>query len=276
MTSIAKGAIEVNMIELLQFEFARNALIAGTIISILFGFLSFFVVMKKLSFLTVGISHAAFGGVALGILLGLNPYLTAIAFCLLTGYLIAFYGEKSEYDTVIGILFAFTMACGIIFISLKKDYTFDLGSYLFGSILGITRKDIIFLLMLSLSLGIFFYLFFKEIIFITFDKTVAKASGIPVNFFENAIVLILTLAIVLSIRLIGIILVSAFLIIPSAISIMIFDNYKKAIAGAIVLNLIIFLTGFYGSYLFNLPSGACIVSTGTILYFLISFLKRKN
>ncbi len=264
------------MIELLQFEFARNALIAGTIISILFGFLSFFVVMKKLSFLTVGISHAAFGGVALGILLGLNPYLTAIAFCLLTGYLIAFYGEKSEYDTVIGILFAFTMACGIIFVSLKKDYTFDLGSYLFGSILGITKKDIVFLIALSLFIGIFFYLFFKEFIFITFDKTVAKASGIPVNFFENAIVLILTLSIVLSIRLIGIILVSAFLIIPSAISILIFDNYKKAIAGAIVLNLIIFFTGFYASYLFNLPSGACIVSTGTILYFLISLLKGKN
>ena len=264
------------MIELLQFEFARNAIIAGTMISILFGFLSFFVVMKRLSFLTVGISHAAFGGVALGILLGFNPYLTAIVFCLFTGYLISIHGEKSEYDTVIGILFAFTMALGVIFLSLKKDYTFDIMSYLFGTILGITKTDIYLLLTIMLLVFVFFYLFFKEIIFITFDKTVAKASGLPVKLVENIIIAILTFVIVFSIKLIGIILVSAFLIIPAAITILFLDNYRKVIAYSIILNLIIFFAGFYLSYKLNLPSGATIVSIGAFLYFAAAFLSEKK
>ncbi len=264
------------MIELLQFEFARNAIIAGTMISILFGFLSFFVVMKRLSFLTVGISHAAFGGVALGILLGFNPYLTAIVFCLFTGYLISIHGEKSEYDTVIGILFAFTMALGVIFLSLKKDYTFDIMSYLFGTILGITKTDIYLLLTIMLLVFVFFYLFFKEIIFITFDKTVAKASGLPVKLVENIIIAILTFVIVFSIKLIGIILVSAFLIIPAAITILFLDNYRKVIGYSIILNLIIFFAGFYLSYKLNLPSGATIVSIGAFLYFAAAFLSEKK
>ncbi|BBB32555.1 zinc transport system permease protein [Thermotomaculum hydrothermale] len=265
------------MIELLQFEFAKNALIAGTIISILFGFLSFFIVMKKLSFLTVGISHAAFGGVALGILLGLNPYITAIFFCLLTGYLIAIHGEKSEYDSVIGILFAFTMALGVIFLSLKKDYTFDIMSYLFGTILGITKSDLFLLIGLMIGVFIIFYLFFKEIIFITFDKNVAMASGLPVNLFENLIIVILTLVIVLSIKLIGIILVSAFLIIPAAITILFFDNYKKIIFFSMLINLVIFYSGFFLSYKLNLPSGATVVSIGALLYFASAlFAGKKN
>jgi len=262
------------MIDLLQYEFVKNALIAGTIISILFGFLSFFVVMKKLSFLTVGISHAAFGGVALGILLGTNPYTTAILFCIVVGYLISVYGEKSEYDTVIGILFAFTMALGVIFISLKQDYTFDIMSYLFGSILGITKTDIIALCVLIAVILLLFYLFFKEILFITFDKTVAKASGLPVQLFENAIILVLSFVIVFSIKLIGIILVSAFLIIPSAITMLFFDNYRKVIFWAVILNIFIFWTGFYLSYKFNLPTGATIVSLGAIVYFISAFFKK--
>ncbi len=264
------------MIELLQFEFIRNALIAGTMISILFGFLSFFVVMKRLSFLTVGVSHAAFGGIALGILLELNPYLTAVFFCLFIGYLISTYGEKSEYDTVIGILFAFTMGLGVIFLSFKKDYTFDIMSYLFGTILGITKSDILIIVLLTIVVFLFFYMFFKEIIFITFDKTVAKASGIPVNLFENITIAILTLVIVSSIKLIGIILVSAFLIIPSAICIFFFDSYKKVIAFSIILNLAIFYSGFYLSYKLNLPSGATIVSVGALLYFGSSFFQNKG
>ncbi len=264
------------MIELLQFEFARNALIAGTIISILFGFLSFFVVMKKLSFLTVGISHAAFGGVALGILLGFNPYLTAIMFCLFTGYLIAIHGEKSEYDTVIGILFAFTMGLGVIFLSLKKDYTFGIMSYLFGSILGITKTDLAMLITVMIIVFIIFHLFFKEIIFITFDKTVARASGLPVQLLENLIIAILTFVIVFSIKLIGIILVSAFLIIPAAISILFLDNYKKVIICSILINLIIFFSGFYMSYRLDLPSGATMVSIGAILYFFSALIVKQD
>ncbi len=263
------------MIELLNYEFARNALIAGSLISILFGFLSFFVVMKKLSFLTVGISHAAFGGIALGLLIGLSPYPTAIIFCILTGFLIASQSNRSEYDTVIGIIFALTMALGVIFLSLRKSYTFDLMSYLFGSILGINKTDLLFITITTILVTLFFTLFFKEIIFITFDKTVAKASGLPVDVFEYSIVAILSFVIVFSIKLIGIILVSAFLIIPAATTIFIANNYKKVIMLSIVLNLVIFYSGFFLSYKLDLPAGATIVTIGALIFFATSFINKK-
>ncbi len=261
--------------ELLQYEFVRNALLAGIIISVLFGFLSFFVVVKRLSFLSVGISHAAFGGIAIGIFTGLNPYFTAIAFCLITGFLIAKYSEKTEADSVIGIFFAFTMALGVIFLTLTKDYTFDVMSYLFGSILGITQSDLKALLFVCVFVFLFFFLFFKEIVFVSFDKTVAKASGLPVDFLEKSFVVILTAVIVFSIKLIGIILVSAFLILPATVTLFSGKNYKTVILLSVIFALINFLAGFYLSFRFDLPTGATIVSLGALIFFLLSAVNKS-
>ncbi len=131
------------MTELFRLQFFQNAFIMSLLLGVLFGILSFFVVLRKMSFLGAGIAHTAFGGVALGVLVGLDPYLTALAFCvaaaILIGKLVRF--GRISYDMGIGIFFSFSMALGAIFLSLKKGYTFDLMSYLFGNILAVNRTD---------------------------------------------------------------------------------------------------------------------------------------
>ncbi len=263
------------MSEMLSFGFIQHALAGGLIISVVFGFVSFFIVEQRLSFLTVGIAHAAFGGVALGILLGLSPYLTTVVFCLAVALLILkqVRENRADYDMVTGIFFAATMALGIIFLSISKDYTFDIVGYLFGSILGIGKQDLLIICITAPLVALFFFLFFKELVAMTFDREVAISAGIPVKGLETWMIAAIALLIVISIKIIGIILVTAFLVLPASFSLKYCRSYRCVIGMGILFSVVIFLAGFFLSYHFDLPAGATIVTLGTIIYLLP--LRRK-
>ncbi len=258
------------MSEMFSFGFIQHALIGGLIISVVFGFVSFFIVEQRLSFLTVGIAHAAFGGVALGILLGLAPYLTTVVFCLAVALMILQQVRKNRagYDMVTGIFFAATMALGIIFLSLSKDYTFDIVGYLFGSILGIDKQDLFIICLVAPAVALFFFLFFKELVAMTFDREVAVSAGIPVKGLEAWMIVAIALLIVISIKIIGIILVTAFLVLPASFALKFCRGFRSVIALSVLFSVVIFILGFFVSYRFNLPAGATIVTVGTILYLL--------
>ncbi len=206
--------------EMLSYQFMQNALAGGIMVSVLCAIVSFFVVLKRLSFIGVGISHSAFGGVALAALLGVNIMFGAVGFSLGMALFIAFLRQRGKLseDTVIGILFAFTMALGIIFVGLSNSYNVDLFGYLFGSILSITRTDLWVILILGASVLILIALFFKELLFICFDEEMAAVYGIPVNALYTLLLSLIALTVVVAIKIVGIILVSAFLVIPAAAS----------------------------------------------------------
>ena len=256
------------MTEMLSFQFVQHALVAGLMIAIIFGFVSFFVVMQRLSFLTVGVAHSAFGGVALGIFLGLSPYLTSVVFCLGVAFLIRYKSgnTSADYDAITGILFAATMALGIILLSLQKSYTFDVVGYLFGSILGISRLDLILIAVVCILVGLFFVLWFRDLLFMTFDPEVARSSGIPVERLETGVIVAVTLLVVVSIKIVGIILVTAFMILPASFSTKRCGTYQCAIAAAVAFSVCLFLCGFLIAYQLDLPSGAGIVLVGTLVY----------
>lgn len=132
------------MNDLLHFEFFRNALLMGLMLSLLFGLLSFFMVLRNMVFMGAGIAHTAFGGVALGIVLGMNPLYTSLIFCAASSLLISHLVRSGamNYDTGIGIFFSFSMAFGALLIALREAYTFDLSGYLFGNILSVNRSDL--------------------------------------------------------------------------------------------------------------------------------------
>ena len=134
-----------NMIDIFSLQFMQNAFLAGMILSIVLAVVSFFVVLRRLSFIGVGVAHSAFGGVALGALLGISPTLTAIGFAVIVSNAIGYIGEKGHLgtDTAIGIFFPLAMAMGVIFIGMSDQYNVDLFGYLFGNILAITRQDLI-------------------------------------------------------------------------------------------------------------------------------------
>ncbi len=258
------------MMDVLDMAFFRNAFFMSVLLSFLFGLLSFFIVMRKMAFLGAGIAHTAFGGVALGILLGIHPFYTSLVFCALSALLIGRLVRTGNlsYDTGIGIFFSFAMALGAVFIALKKAYTFDLSGYLFGNILGVSWTDLFLVLGTVLVFIPFFVLFFQKLLFMAFEEQVATVSGVNTHVLDSLLLIFLALIIVVSIKIVGIILVSALVVLPASFGLLMSNNYRTVIAGSVVYTLVIMLGGLMLSYFLDLPTGATMVVLGTCLYFI--------
>ncbi len=261
--------------EILSYGFMQRAMLAGIIVGLLCSVLSLFIVLKHLSFVGAGISHSAFGGVALGFLLNVEPTWTAAFFCVLIALLIGLIKQrgKIQEDTIIGIFFAATMALGILLIGLSKRYNMDLFGYLFGNILAISALDVKIVIAISFTVLTVISLFFKELLFYSFDEEMAKVSGLPTGFLNYLLLTLLALVIVVSIKVVGIVLVSALLVIPGATGQQLSSNYRGMLAIAILAGLLAVSGGLILSYFLNIPSGSTIVLLATFLFFL-SLLKK--
>src|SRR4030043_958746 len=262
--------------EIFQYEFMRNALIAAVLVNIACGIVGTYLVIKKIVFLSGGISHAAFGGIGLGYLLGVNPIITAVPFSLLSAVAIGFMSKRSKLseDTAIGIIWAAGMALGIIFINLTPGYAPDLFSYLFGNILTIPVSDLYIMVILDLTIILIVALFFKEFFSISFDEEFSTVVGIPTRVLYMGILCMVALSVVILIRVVGIILIIALLTIPSSICRQFTYNIKKLIISSIVTGIILTIAGLWLSYLLNLASGATIIILLSIIFFLSFFAKK--
>ena len=169
------------MLEMLSYEFIQRALIASVIIGLVCSIIGVFVILRNLTFIGAGTSHAAFAGVTLGYLLNYNPLYFAVVFSLLTVWIVGYLNRMGylKLDASVGIFYSLTMALAVLFIGLMKVYNAEVYGYLFGSILSVTKGDLAVILILGLAVLSLVYIFFKEFHFITFDEELAKASGIP-------------------------------------------------------------------------------------------------
>lgn len=263
---------------LFSLEVFRNAFAMSLILSLLFGILSFFIVMRKMAFMGAGIAHTAFGGVALGVLMEIDPMITSVIFCTGAALIIGNMARSGRisYDTGIGIFFSFSMALGALFIALKEEYTFDLTGYLFGNILGITQTEIYIALTILVLFLLFIALFFPKLLFLTFDPEVSRASGVATVWLDNMLLLFLALIIVVSIKSVGIILVSALVVLPASFGMLVSGNYRFVFLLGIIYAVFIMLSGLYLSNLLNSPTGATIVTAGTLLYFGAMAISRRR
>jgi zinc transport system permease protein len=270
-------AVIKTMIDIFNLQFMQNAFLAGMMLSFVLAVVSFFVVLRRLSFIGVGVAHSAFGGVALGALLGISPTLTAIGFAVVVSNAIGFIGKEGHLgtDTAIGIFFPLAMAVGVIFISMSDQYNVDLFGYLFGNILAITRQDLIIIAILGGLVLLSTVMFFKELLFVAYDREVALVSGMPVAFLDHFFLTILALSVVISMKIIGIILVSALLVIPGAAASQVTRRYNTMIAFSILIALISTSGGLIISYYADLPSGATIVALACLIFF-VAFAAGKT
>ena len=246
---------------MLAFGFGQRALIGGLLIAATCSIMSFFVIVRRLAFAGMGISHAAFGGVAIGIAAGVNPIVTAGAFCVGVAGGIGWLSRKGRLheDAVIGILFSASMAFGVVLIAVAHAYNQDLLSYLFGSILAMTWADVAILAVLSVLAVAFLIFFFKELLFFSFDEETAAASGVPVRFVYYGLLITMALTIVISIKLVGIILISALIVIPGATGLQVSRNYRVVVLVSLASGLVSTIAGLYLSFRLPVASGATIV-----------------
>ncbi|MEW6067536.1 MAG: metal ABC transporter permease [Nitrospirota bacterium] len=265
------------MFEILSSTFMQKALLVGIIVSLLAGMVSVFVVLRNMSFIGVGISHAAFGGVAIGFFAGINPIITAIVYSMAIALgieLVARKGKVSE-DASIGIFYASSMALGIVLISLSREYNVDLFGYLFGNILAITDREVFLSLIWAILVISIIMLFRREIFMITYNEEIARVSGIPVRAINILFLIILSITIVISIKIVGIILISALLVLPGATAQLFPKNLYFMIMASCSVAVISTVVGLFLSYEFDIAPGGSIVLTATAL-FLISLLLKKR
>jgi ABC-type Mn2+/Zn2+ transport system permease subunit len=257
------------MTEVLGYAFMQRALLAGAVIGAVCAIIGVYVVLKGLSFIGAGIAHASFGGVALGFLLGLNPVLTAVVFCLATAWGIGLVARKSQVkeDTAVGIFFASTMALGILFIGLMRGYNVDLFGYLFGSILAVGEQDVWVTLGLGAGVLVVVGVFFKELLFVTFDPEMAEVTGVPAGRVYFLLISLVALTIVLSIKVVGIVLVSALIVTPAAAAYQLTEDFRRMMALAVVIGVSSTVGGLLLSYPLNTASGATIVLLATLVFF---------
>ncbi len=255
-------------ISLLNFSFFTNAIIAGLLTSIIAGIAGSYIVARKVVFISGGITHASFGGIGLAYFLGLNPFLGAAIFAILSALGIEWSTQKAQLreDSAIAILWSLGMAIGIIFVFLTPGYTPNLMSFLFGNILTVTFTDIISMLILTIVIIIGIILFYRLILYVAFDHEYSKTLGLNTSLTKYIISIIIALSIVMSIRVAGIILVLSLFTIPQAIANIFTHDFKKMIIISIIFSFLGVLTGLIGSYYFNLPSGAIIIFTLIIFW----------
>jgi ABC-type Mn2+/Zn2+ transport system permease subunit len=266
------------VLEILGYSFMQRAILASLLIGTVTAVIGVYVVLRGLAFIGAGIAHASFGGVALGFLLGVNPVLSAVGFCLATAWGIAWASERAQIreDTAIGIFFAATMALGILFIGLMDRYNVDLFGYLFGSVLSVTREDLWLSGGLGLGVLAIVALFFKEFLLITFDPEMAQVSGIPVRAMYRLLLSIMALTIVVSIKVVGIILVSAMIVIPAASAYQLTEDFRRMMAVAVLIGNAAAIGGLLLSYRLNTASGATMVLTATVVFFLSTLVSPRR
>lgn len=264
------------MLDIITIPFMQNAILGGILLAILLSVLSLFINIKNWSFINVGISHATFGGLALGVYLGISPIFLGLIFAVLVGLFIGYISKKGNIheDVSIGILFSISMALGVIFLTLTPNYTSDLFTFLFGNILTITKEDIYMLVIFSLFTFVYLYVFFQKILFCCYNEEVAYTSGIHTSFYYYSLITVIAIATVLAVKLVGVILASAMIILPAATTSQIFWHYRKIIIFSIILSIFIVFIGIFVSYQYNLPSGATIVFIYGLIFFITIFLKN--
>ncbi len=231
--------------------------------------------MEDLAFAGVGISHAAFGGAAIGIYFGWNPYLISFLYSLIVASIISVSGNirNLKENTLIGVFFSFSMALGYILITLSRSYT-DAWGYLFGSIYTLSSEDLYLIFPISFIASLWFFIFKKHYALIGFNEELALSYGIPVGFMRFALLLLLTADIIISMKLAGIILVNSLLVIPGAIGKLFGGSFKGFIIITLTSGFFLTLVGFITSIKFDLPPGA-LISILMVLALFLSLAFKK-
>lgn len=264
--------------EVLGYAFMQRALLAGTVIGVVCAVIGVYVVLKGMSFIGAGIAHASFGGVALGFLLGVNPVLAAVVFCMATGWGIGLTARRTRIreDTAVGIFFASTMAVGILVIGLMQGYTVDLFGYLFGSILAVGRADLGITLALGAVVLALVAVFYKELMFVTFDSEMAAVTGIPAEKIYFLLISLVALTVVISIKVVGTVLVSALLVTPAAAAYQLTEKFGRMMATAAALGVGSTVGGLLLSYKLDTASGATIVLVSTAMFLAAAALSPRR
>ncbi|GAC1393592.1 MAG: metal ABC transporter permease [Vulcanimicrobiaceae bacterium] len=259
-----------------HLDFMVRGFIAALIVGVLCSTMGTFVILRKLSFIGDGIAHASFAGIVIAYMKGANYYAGAAIVAVITALGIGFVHRKGNIslDTTIGVLFTGAFALGIFLMSRLHTYTVDLQDFLFGNILGVSHQDLIFIAVLAAIVIITLAASYRALIYTSFDPVVAKSSGIPADFIDYLLLVMLALTIVVTLEAVGIVLVAALLVTPAAAAYQLTNRLSRMMLLSAILGAVCSVGGLYLSYYLNAASGATIVLMATLVFFIAIGVRR--
>ncbi len=255
------------LIELFSLPFMQRALVAGIATAVPLAMLGVFVTAKGIAFFGDGIAHASLAGIAIGLLLGVSPLWCALAVAVLFACTLAVLEEKSKLksDTTLALLFTVGLAVGIVLLSLKRGFQPDIMSYLFGNILTIGSTDLAFIVPFSGVCAVLLLVLQRRMMLLVLSREMAWLSGIPVVATHALLYTLLAITVVVAVKLLGVVLVSALLVIPVIAARQWARSLQSLFALSILFAELTVVGGLVLSYVLDLPSGAVIVLTGAFL-----------
>ncbi|MEY4722724.1 MAG: hypothetical protein RLZZ324_237 [Candidatus Parcubacteria bacterium] len=264
------------ILEMLSEPFMQRAFAAGLLLAVLLGSLGIFVTLRKMAFFGDGIAHASLAGIAAALLLGWTPLPVALGWAVLVAVAIHALERSTRLpsDTLIGIFFTASMALGVAMMSFTHGFQPELVTYLFGSILAVRPEDLMIITGVGLVILGWVYFNFRALTYASLAPENAAVSGIAVSRQSLALYVALAIATVLGVKVLGIVLVSALLVLPPATSRMLTSTFRGYVGAAIAVALLTTTLGLTASYLYDLPSGAAIILAGALTFFVAAGAKR--
>lgn len=265
------------MLEIFQYDFMVRAFIAGLIIAILAPTIGTFLVIKRYSLLADTLAHVSLFGVAMGLLVGVNPIITSIG-----ASTIAALGidrlrrvRKIFGESVLALFLSGGLAASLIVFGLAKGLNAGIFSYLFGSIATVSSPDLYLIGIFGFCILIFIILLFKRLFIMAYDEELSQANGLPVGFLNLILMIFAAITISLSMRIVGALLVGALMVVPVLTATQFGQSFVKTFAYSLIFSLLSVICGLFASFYLGLPSGAAIVAMA-LIFFVLSLLVNKK
>jgi len=266
----------MTLFDYFHYAFIQRAYLAGSCIAALCAMLGLFLVLRKLSLIGDGLAHVSFGAIALGLFFGLYPFYVAIPSVLIASYFILKLTERAKMygDAAIGIVSALSIAGGVILASLSKGFNVDLFSYLFGNILAISDQEVFLSLGLSLAVLVIILLLYHDLFSATFDEEYARATGVKTERTHLILTSLTAITVVLAIKVVGIMLVSALLILPAVTALQVAAKFRAAMLIAVFSAVVSVVIGITVSFFVDVPAGATVVIVNVMMFLAALVLKK--
>ena len=270
----------MNILTMFSFPFMQRALIAGVLVSLCAALLGVSLVLKRYSMIGDGLSHVSFGALAIAVALGVTPLWFSIPVVILAAFLLLRVADNPRWnsDAAIAVMSASALAIGILVISQTTGMTTDVDNYMFGSVLAMSKADVVLSVILCLAVLVLFILFYHKLFAVTFDESFSRATGLKVERYNTLLAILTALTIVLGMRMMGAMLISSLIIFPALTAMRLFRSFRGVVVCAAVTSVACFCAGLTISFAFSTPVGATVVAADLAVFLvscLLGFLRRR-
>lgn len=266
------------LVTMFSYHFMQRALIVGVLVSLCAALLGVSLVLKRYSMIGDGLSHVGFGALAIASALHLAPLMVAVPVVMLAAVLLLRMSQSSRIkgDAMIALISSSALAIGVVSVSVTTGMNTEVSSYMFGSVLSLSRSDAVLSVVLSLCVLVLFILFYPRLFAVTFDETFAKATGTRTEVYNTLLALLTAVTVVLGMRMMGALLISSLIIFPALSAMRVCRSFRGVILCAAVISVCCFVAGIVASYLLETPTGASIVIANLLVFSVFSLVGRRH